>query len=312
MSTLVYLPSARYLGGYVRQFGQFRSPDRLLTCARRSVETALIDFHTHSNASDGALAPSELLNRAAAAGIKAVALTDHDTIAGFASVSDSVPLGVRLVSGVELSCQWGRLGIHIVGLGFDPISGGLVKHLEGLNAARLRRAEMIGHRLAQKGMHGALEGATAVAAGAQIGRPHFARWMVMSDHVKTEAEAFKRFLGKGKAGDISTEWPDLQQTVATIVGAGGLAVLAHPLVYRLTATRLNALCAAFVTAGGAAIEVINGRPGPGETERLTRLAAAHQLLLSVGSDFHRDVEYGAGLGVDTAGFPPGSGIWERV
>jgi len=284
----------------------------LLTRARRSVEIALIDFHTHSNASDGALSPSELLNRAAAAGIKALALTDHDTIAGFESVSDSVPLGVRLVSGVELSCQWGKVGIHIVGLGFDPLSGGLVEHLSVLDLARLRRAEMIAHRLSQKGMPGALEGAMAVASGAQIGRPHFARWMVMNDHVKTEAEAFKRFLGKGKVGDISTLWPDLQQTVGTIAEAGGLAVLAHPLKYRLTATRLNALCATFVTAGGAAIEVINGHPGPGETERLMSLARAHQLLLSVGSDFHREGEYGAGLGVDTARFPSGSGIWERV
>jgi len=312
MVALVCSPSARYPSGYVRQFGQFRSPDRLLTGARRSVEIALIDFHTHSNASDGALSPSELLHRAAEAGVKAVALTDHDTIAGFASVSESVPLGVRLVSGVELSCQWGKVGIHVVGLGFDATSGGLVEHLNGLDSARLQRAEMIAHRLDQKGMPGALAGAMAVAAGAQIGRPHFARWMVMNDHVKTEAEAFKRFLGKGKVGDISTVWPDLQQTVGTIVEAGGLAVLAHPLKYRLTATRLNVLCAAFVTAGGAAIEVINGRPGPGETDRLMRLAGAHQLLLSVGSDFHREGEYGAGLGVDTARFPSGSGIWERV
>ena len=272
----------------------------------------MIDFHTHSNASDGALAPFELVNRAAAAGVKAVALTDHDTIAGLESVAQSVPFGVRLVSGVELSCQWGKVGIHIVGLGFDPTSGVLLEHLTGLHVARLRRAEMIGQRLAQKGMPGALEGAMAVAAGAQIGRPHFARWMVMNDHVKAEADAFKRFLGKGKVGDISTIWPDLAQTVAAITGAGGLAVLAHPLKYGLTATRLNALCAAFVAAGGSALEVINGRPGPGETERLVSLAACHKLLLSVGSDFHREGEYGAGLGVDTARFPPGSGVWERL
>src|SRR6056300_785162 len=162
MVALVCSPSARYPSGYVRQFGQFRSPDRLLTGARRSVEIALIDFHTHSNASDGALSPSELLHRAAEAGVKAVALTDHDTIAGFVSVSESVPLGVRLVSGVELSCQWGKVGIHVVGLGFDATSGGLVAHLNGLDSARLERAEMIAHRLAQRGMPGALEGAMAV------------------------------------------------------------------------------------------------------------------------------------------------------
>jgi predicted metal-dependent phosphoesterase TrpH len=252
------------------------------------------------------------MNRAAAAGIEAIALTDHDTIAGFNSVLNSVPSVVQLVSGVELSCQWGRVGIHVVGLGFDPHSGTLLEHINGLDAARLRRAEMIAQRLEQKGLQDALAGAIAVAAGAQIGRPHFARWMVMKGHVRSEADAFKRFLGSGKVGDISTLWPDLGQTVATINAAGGLAVLAHPLKYRLTATRLNALCAAFVAAGGSALEVINGRPVPGEVERLMGMAAAHDLLLSVGSDFHRDAEYGARLGIDTARFLPGLGVWERL
>lgn len=272
----------------------------------------MIDFHTHSNASDGALTPSELVNRAVAAGIEAMALTDHDTIAGFERVVDSVPSVLRLVSGVELSCQWGKVGIHVVGLGFDPASSVLIGHLSTLTAARVNRAEMIAHRLAQKGMKDALEGAMAAAAGAQIGRPHFAQWMVAQGHVQTEADAFKRFLGKGKVGDITAVWPELSQTVETITAAGGFAVLAHPLKYRLTATRLNALCAAFAAAGGRAIEVINGRQVPGEAERLMNIAAAHDLLLSVGSDFHRDTEHGAGLGIDTARFPSGLGLWEHL
>jgi predicted metal-dependent phosphoesterase TrpH len=219
---------------------------------------------------------------------------------------------MRLVSGVELSCQWGRVGIHVVGLGFDPTSPVLLDHLDGLDAARLRRAEMIAQRLSKKGMQEALEGAMTVAAGAQIGRPHFARWMVKEGYVQNENDAFKRFLGNGKVGDISTLWPDLGRTVETIKSAGGLAVLAHPLKYRLTATRLNALCAAFVAAGGSAIEVINGRPATGDIKRLVGMAVERDLLISVGSDFHRDVEYGAGLGIDTEGFLPGLGVWERL
>jgi predicted metal-dependent phosphoesterase TrpH len=89
-------------------------------------------------------------------------------------------------------------------------------------------------------------------------------------------------------------------------------VLAHPLKYRLTATRLNALCAAFVAAGGSAIEVINGRPATGDIKRLVGMAVERDLLISVGSDFHRDVEYGAGLGIDTERFLPGLGVWERL
>jgi len=304
--------SARYLSPYVRQFSPTRLRDRLLICDQRSVETALIDFHTHSTASDGALTPSELVNRAAAAGINTVALTDHDTIAGFVSVAHSVPSGMRLVSGVELSCQWGRVGIHVVGLGFDPTSPVLLDHLDGLDAARLRRAEMIAQRLSKKGIQEALEGAMTVAAGAQIGRPHFARWMVKKGYVQNENDAFKRFLGNGKVGDISTLWPDLGRTVETIKSAGGLAVLAHPLKYRLTATRLNALCAAFAAVGGSAIEVINGRPATGDIKRLVGMAVERDLLISVGSDFHRDAEYGAGLGIDTERFLPGLGVWERL
>jgi len=272
----------------------------------------LIDFHTHSTASDGALTPPDLVNRAAAAGITTFALTDRDTSAGFESLAGSVPPALRLVSGVELSCQWGKVGIHVVGLGFDPASRVLIEHIGHMTEARLRRAETIAQRLAKKGIQGALQGAMAVAAGAQIGRPHFAQWMVMRGHVKSEAHAFKQFLCKGKVGDISAEWPHLARTVETINAAGGVAVLAHPLKYRLTATRLNALCGAFAAAGGAAIEVINGRPGPGEVERLIGIAAYHDLLLSVGSDFHRDAEYAAGLGVDTACLPQGLGVWERL
>ena len=172
----------------------------------------MIDFHTHSSASDGALNPKELLERAAREGVTRFALTDHDTINGYLTVKDRVPEGLRLVSGVELSCQWARIGIHVVGLGFDPDAPSLRQHLQLLDAARLVRAARIGDRLESAGMTGALRGAQSVASGAQIGRPHFARWMVMAGHVDSEEAAFKRFLGRGKPGDISVLWPSLEAT----------------------------------------------------------------------------------------------------
>lgn len=278
----------------------------------RSVEIALIDFHTHSAASDGALSPRELVDRAVREGVKRLSLTDHDTIAGYLSIATAVPDHLELVSGVELSCQWGRVGIHVVGLGFDPRAPALTAHLERLNQARADRAEKIAHKLERADMPGALAGAMAVAEGGQIGRPHFARWMVLAGHVESEAVAFKRFLGRGKPGDISMLWPTLEETVVTLCGAGGIAVLAHPLDYKMTATRLRALTRAFADAGGEAIEVINGRPRPGDTDTLWRLVKEHDLCVSVGSDFHRDTTYGAGLGIDIAHIPAGCGVWERL
>ena len=241
-----------------------------------------------------------------------MAITDHDTIAGYLSVCQSVPSGLELISGVELSCQWGRVGIHVVALGFDPAAPVMARHLESLDKARRDRAEKIADKLDRSGMPGALAGAMAVAEGAQIGRPHFARWMVLAGHVESEEIAFKRFLGRGKPGDISMLWPTLGDTVATITAAGGLAILAHPLDYKMTATRLRALTDAFCDAGGVALEVINGRPRPGDTDTLWRLVRERDLQVSVGSDFHRDSPYGAGLGVEIAQIPEGMGVWERL
>ena len=272
----------------------------------------MIDFHTHSSASDGAISPEELLARAQREGVQRLALTDHDTINGYLAVKDSVPPGLLLVSGVELSCKWARMGIHIVGLGFDPGDSKLLNHLKGLDAARSDRAERIANRLAKAGMPGALAGAQSVARGAQIGRPHFARWMVKAGHIDSEASAFKRYLGRGTPGDISVLWPSLEATVLAIKEAGGLSVLAHPLAYKMTVTKLHALVTAFAEAGGDALELINGRPKPGDTATLCRLANERQLRLSVGSDFHRDTQHGASLGVDIAEIPAGRGVWERL
>jgi predicted metal-dependent phosphoesterase TrpH len=107
-------------------------------------------------------------------------------------------------------------------------------------------------------------------------------------------------------------WPALDDTVAAITAAGGVAVLAHPLEYRMTATRLRALTDGFRDAGGQALEVINGRPRPGDTDTLWRLVRERDLRVSVGSDFHRDSPYGAGLGVEISKIPEGAGVWEQL
>ena len=292
--------------------GELRGGWRLQSRLAQSVETALIDFHTHSAASDGALTPDELIRRAVEAGVTKLALTDHDTLAGYLAVREHVPQELQLISGVELSCQWGRTGIHIVGLGFDPTEERLNRHMQRLDEARKQRAVRISDRLAKLGVSGALEGAQAVAGSAQIGRPHFAAWMVQAGFVEDEAAAFKKYLGRGKPGDISVLWPSLAETVQVLTGAGGTAVLAHPLEYRLTAAKLRALCDDFCAAGGQAVEVINGKPDPRLQNMLWRLVRDKSLLASVGSDFHRDSSFGPRLGIDVSHLPEGLGVWEYL
>ena len=277
----------------------------------RSLEALLIDFHTHTDASDGALSPQILLERARDAGISVLAITDHDTLRGFQQVRDLAQDELRLVSGVELSCVWGGVTIHVVGLGFDPDAGSIQSMVQHLEQARLVRAEKIAQRLAARGIEGALEGARAVAGPSQIGRPHFAQWMVQTGHVPDMQGAFDRYLGQGKTGDVKAFWPALAEAVAAITEAGGEAVLAHPLKYRMTRMKLTALCRDFAQAGGTALEIVNGRQTGDESNRLRKLAQTMGLRVSAGSDFHRDWQYGPTLGVDAgvaAGMPT---VWDN-
>jgi predicted metal-dependent phosphoesterase TrpH len=270
----------------------------------------LVDFHTHTTASDGALTPQQLLERAADAGVECLSITDHDTVRGVRAAASS-PTGVTLVNGVELSCVWGRANIHVVGLDIDCSHSGIVSLLASLDSARQERARAIGERLEREGMPGAYEGALDIAGDSQIGRPHFAEWLVRQGHVSDAGEAFNRWLGRGKTGDVKTYWPALSSVVEAVVAAGGIAVLAHPLKYGMTRMKLRALVQDFVTAGGAAIEVVSGRQTADETAQLRRLADEFALAMSLGSDFHREWQYGPDLGVSSDLVPAGRGVWEQ-
>ena len=273
----------------------------------------IVDFHTHSLASDGALAPIELLRRAKAAGVQQFALTDHDTTAGYLAVRHTCEAEeVGLISGVELSCRWATATIHVVGLNFDADAPEMTAMVEQLTQAREERAEKIATRLAGVGIDDALEGAKAIANGSQIGRPHFATWMVEAGAVDSVAEAFDKYLGAGKIGDVKMFWPPLSDVVQAITRAGGVAILAHPLKYRLTGMKLRALINDFKAAGGGAIEVLNGRQPETDLKRLSQLAEGNGLMCSVGSDFHRDFEYGPKLGIDVERLPNGAHVWDAL
>ena len=274
----------------------------------------LIDFHTHSTASDGALTPSELLERARSRGVQLFAITDHDTVAGFREVAQhytQIDDTVVLIPGIEMSCQWSATTIHVVGLGMDCDHPAMEQALAFLNIARQERGQKIGQRLEKLGFSGALEGALAEAGDSQLGRPHFAAWMVAQGHVDDFAKAFDKYLGQGKTGDVKAFWPQLSEVVQWIVDAGGIAVLAHPLKYRFTRMKLRRLVQDFHAHGGGAIEVHSGFQTPDQRVQLQRLADDFNLAASVGSDFHRDSTYGADVGVDITRFGSAAGIWER-
>ncbi len=255
----------------------------------------LADLHTHSRASDGALEPRELLLRAAAAGVDMLAITDHDTVAGIAALPEHLPGRTRLVPGVELSANWNNVCVHVVGLAIDTSAAQLHTGLQRQRIIRSERATQIAAKLEQAGFRGVRK-VRPQPGSEYIGRPDFARYLVNSNQIKDSKTAFKKYLGRGKIGDVRHSWPDLQEAIGWIRSAGGIAVLAHPAKYKLSNLRLEELCKAFVADGGQALEVISGVQQPNLTERLARLANRYNLYASGGSDFHAPDQPWAELG----------------
>ena len=246
----------------------------------------IFDLHTHSTASDGSLAPQELLSRAAANGVTCLSVTDHDTVDAYAKLDDSSCPGVTVVPGIELSTNWAGRNIHVVGLNIDPNNNDLANGIRQQKLARLQRAEKIAARLEKKGMDNPLEEVTKLANGANIGRPHFARYLVDKGIVTDFRQAFQKYLGNGKAGDVRQFWSPMEDIIEWILAAGGTAVLAHPAHYKLTNTRLRLLAEDFISAGGQALEIVSGIQTKQLTDKLMRLCDDLQLMASCGSDFH--------------------------
>ncbi len=265
---------------------------------------SIVDLHCHTTASDGALSPAELVARAAGRGVEVLAITDHDTVAGFREASAAAQQhGIRLIPGIELSCVWGGVTVHIVGLNFDPES----KAMKSAEAYQLKvrdeRSELIAQRVGKRlkqtfDMNKVRE----YAGGEGIGRPHFARYMVDQGWVPSMAVAFNKYLGAGKPGDVKSGWPELEQVVRWITEAGGTAVMAHAHLYRMTRTKLKACLADFIDAGGSAIEVAYGQMDNNQRGQMAALAKEMNLMGSCGSDFHGPNRFGLDLGVMPA-FP---------
>lgn len=228
-----------------------------------------------------------LVSRAKEREVDVLALTDHDTIAGLNLAQKAADeCGLTLVNGIEFSSQWGKGGVHIVGLGVNINSPELLLAIEQQNTSRAGRAVQIAARLAKAGITGSLEGAQRLAGNAYVGRPHFAQYLVDVGAVSTINAAFKKYLGTGKLADVKYQWPSMSQVIDWIHQAGGVAVLAHPCKYDLTRTKMCALIKDFALAGGDALEVVSGMQAHPVTQDLAKIAQANQLAASCGSDFH--------------------------
>ena len=231
------------------------------------------------------MAPAELRSYAADCGVDVLAITDHDTLRAYDSLPTAGP-GPRLVTGVELSTSWRKIGVHIVGLNVDLANPTLREGVEVQRRNRIRRAELIADRLARRGIPDTLAAVLKSAGNDYVGRPDFAKCLVAAGVVKDATEAFRKYLGPGKPGDVRHVWPDLDEVISWINDAGGTAVIAHPSKYKLTHTKLKALAIDFQDAGGEALEVVCGSQNGSTTAALARLADELGLYASCGSDFH--------------------------
>ena len=245
----------------------------------------IVDLHTHTTCSDGKLSPSELVALAEQNNVELLAITDHDTVQGIPEAQEHATR-VKIISGVEFSSVWNGRNIHVVGLNIDIHNQTLQDAVKSQGLARKLRAETIASRLEKVGIEKPLIGAKAFATGDVIARPHFAEYLIDKGYVSNFNQAFKRYLGSGKVGDVKCHWPEMYEVVDWIVQAGGIPVLAHPDKYDFTRTKLYVLIEAFVAAGGLALEVVSGKQLPNVTDKLKRAAKEFQLLASTGSDFH--------------------------
>ena len=255
------------------------------------------DLHCHSTASDGALSPRDLVQRAAVQGVELLALTDHDQLDGLTPAREAArAAGIEFVDGVEISVTWRGVTLHVVGLGVDAQHPALNAGLEQVRSGRIERAREMDRGLEQAGISGGFDGALALANNpAMVSRTHFARFLVQIGRVSSVRDAFRHFLVPGKPGYVPHRWAKLADALRWIGAAGGQGVLAHPGRYALSASAMEGLLAEFRAEGGHAIEVVTGSHSPDQYALFGALAVKHELAASRGSDFHGPGE-GAELG----------------
>ena len=251
-----------------------------------------IDLHAHSTASDGTDTPAELVATAASAGLDVVAITDHDTTAGWVEAVQALPPGLRLVRGAEFSCAGpdglgGQLSLHLLGYLFDPRSEGVAAEQRRLADERQRRLRRMAARMAADGYPVDPDELFAgLPADAPVGRPHLARALMRAGVVGSVDEAFRRFLGTGRPYYVPRVDTDVVTAVRMVIDAGGVAVFAHPFARSRGPVVTPEVIAELAGHGLAGIEV--DHPDHDEVTRaeLRGLAGDLGLVVTGSSDYH--------------------------
>ncbi len=246
----------------------------------------VIDLHTHSTASDGTTPPAELVRQAGAEGLDVVALTDHDTTAGWAAAADALPAGLSLVRGAEISCVRGGISLHLLAYLFDPEDAALTGRLQEMRDSRVSRAERMARLLEEAGT-GVTWARVRELAGGTVGRPHVAQALLEQGHVATVGEAFSSaWIGADGPYYVAKLELDVVDAVRLVTGAGGVAVFAHPAASKRGRTVADDVVADMAAAGLAGLEVDHVDHEPAERAHLRGLAAELGLLTTGSSDFH--------------------------
>lgn len=248
-----------------------------------------VDLHLHSTASDGTLSPESLVREVVRAGLSAMALTDHDTVAGCeAAAAAAAAEGVDFLPGIEISCEFPRPGtLHLLGYGVDPQSPALHRLTRRLIEGRERRNRRLLELLNDAGIDVTHDELLAESGGGTVGRPHLAALLVKKGVVSTVQEAFNRYLGQGGRFYVDKETTSARQAIDLIHEAGGLAVLAHPAqLRRENHAQLMTVIKSLTDMGLDGLEVIHSDHRESLIDHLSDVARRLGLLITGGSDFH--------------------------
>jgi len=266
-----------------------------------------IDLHIHTTASDGTCTPSEIVAHAIKLKLKAIAITDHDTLAGSSeALSSGIPADLEFLTGVEISAAppafYHHAGsFHLLGYSIRLNDPNLNQTLEKLQAARKNRNPAIIKRLNELGISISLDEVRELAGEAQLGRPHIAQMMISKGVVSSIDEAFDQFLGADKPAYVDKYRVECSQAIATIRGAGGIPVLAHPGLLEFEGDKqLDELIGQLKRIGIQGVEVFYSGHSTDQTRLFSELAQRHDLLMTGGTDFHGsihpDIQMGSGKG----------------
>ena len=258
-----------------------------------------IDLHTHSTFSDGTFTPLQLVKYAEEKGLKALAITDHDTTEGIKEAK-SIETNVEVISGVEISTRYDKKEIHIVGLYVNENDADLNKQLKYYREKRVTRNFEILEKLNSLGVDITIDDVKESCTGDVISRAHIAKALVSKGFVGSYTEAFDRYLGDNKCAYVPRETLNYEESMELITKAGGVPVLAHPLLYKMSDTNLENMMVKLRQKGLKAVEVYYSTHSNSDTQHVMAMANRVGLIYSGGSDFHGatkpKIDMGTGMG----------------